>query len=221
MSKIENNPIDDLRKIYTLKAKRAKEISSNSLLASDKALQSAYDLLDSQILKVDKGLYTPSKLQETIYENKKNFTTQYEVNKLVSIATVRYTRIKEQLLLNTERIVIQTHSNVRHLRETARATLMSDPEVLSLIKTIKHQEIFFDDIYADFLDDYRKLKDNREFKLRAISDYIQQGFFALSAISKFLYNMDMMKGTEFDTGEAVKAKKKKRKKKFSKKDLDK
>jgi len=222
--------MDEIKKKYRPIIRENTKLAKTALEVSDKALDAIRDIMKKEIL--DDSNYSPSGIIENIVQGK--YQTVLEANVALAKALAKYSKVKEKVLLISVRDIKATHSNIRAKRDVLKARFLSDPVVNANIKTIKHQEMVFGDLFADFLEHYNNLKINLD-RLSALEEYLTQGFYAINAMNKFLYNQTFQEGQEMAAatvdytvgddritydGEEERPKKTRRKRRVKKRDLD-
>jgi len=216
-----------VREDYKAKAIDVAKVSNNSLIDSEKRVKNLSLLIKKELLDYKEGKFLPSNISDIVLKGKVD--NLYQASLLIAKSEQIHNKIREFMQTEVEPKVITAYDKLHHLRQSLKAEFMSDVDVNAEIKTIKHQEILFEDIFKDFLGDFRELRTLKTATLASIQDFLRQNMFALNGLSKFLYNIDQLQAVELniqkdvillEEGRSPKPKKDKKKKKFSKKDLD-
>jgi len=179
--------IENVQKAYNDSVKEATKVSQIALDKSNKLIGDLEEIVKKKILKDDKVL--ASSVGDTIVSG--TMKNMLRANLYVMRASNTYSEIKEILLSAVKGTVIESHSDVRVLRESLKGSFMGDPLVSSEIKTIKHQEFAFDDLYLEFLTNYQKLKHNIT-RMETLEQFINSGIANLNTLTKFTYNIDYL-----------------------------
>ena len=215
-----------VRDKYKSKATNVANVSSKALINSDKKIKSLSIFVKKELLDYKEGKFLPSKVSDIVLKGKVD--NLYQASLLIAKSEQIHNKIREFMQTEVESKVTTAYDKLHHLRQSLKAEFMSDVDVNAEVKTVKHQEILFEEIFKDFLSDFRELRTLKTATLDSIQNFLRQNMFALNNLSKFLYNIDQLQAVELniqkdvgilEEGRSQKPKKSK-KKKFSKKDLD-
>ena len=212
-----------IREKYKSKAIDVDKVSNKALISSDKRIKDLSLLIKKELLDYKEGRFLPSNVSDIVLKGKVD--NLYQASLLIAKSEQIHNKIREFMQTEVESKVTTAYDKLHHLRQSLKAEFMSDADVNAEVKTIKHQEILFEEIFKDFLSDFRELRTLKTATLASIQDFLRQNMFALNNLSKFLYNIDQLQAVELniqkDVGILDDSKPKKpKKKKFSKKDLD-
>jgi hypothetical protein len=179
--------LEELENKYSGIIKDATTTINKLLKESNERVEKVEELIEKSIMSDDKTL--ASSVSYSIING--TFKNMLKANLYVMRANNKYAEVKEYLLFRAKGVVHEAYSDSRDLREGLRGQFLGDVDVLSAIKTIKHQESAFDNFFQEFLTAYQKLKINVS-KIDTLELFLNSGIANLNTMIKFTYNIDYL-----------------------------
>ena len=190
-----DNLVKKYRRVASESAKTA--VKSETLL--HKLKLELEKSIDDNILKFKDGYYLPSKASYRVL-NKHRIVLN--ANKDLYMCSQQYLTVKEYATIKISPRGAELHNDMRLLRDNLRTEFLIDVEVTESIKTIKHQEAAFDNIFKDLLMSYSRGKMHYT-HIQEYMQFLSDGMYQLSNLGRYLYNYSNMAMQEMIVEEAT------------------